>query len=178
MRHSQPVIRLLTRDDGAAVDAVFDGLSHRSRYLRFHSPMPRLTGPMRTALLNVDGCDRAALVAEVGNGAQGSGAAVGIARLARTGQRGEAELAVAVVDAWQGRGVGQRLLTQLGALALELGYERLHGFVLPENGRVVRLLHRVFPGSVRRWDDGVIRVDCPLGIPEITDDDLLAALVG
>lgn len=42
----------------------------------------------------------------------------------------------------------------------------------------MRLLQRVFPGSLRRWDDGVVRVDCPLGIPEITDDDLLGALAG
>ena len=57
--------RLLTSDDGATVDAVFAGLSERSRYLRFHTAMPRLTGSVRRSLLDVDGHDRAALVAEV-----------------------------------------------------------------------------------------------------------------
>lgn len=81
------------------------------------------------------------------------------------------------MDDRQGCGVGQRLLIDLAALAERLGYERLHGLVLPENRRVLRLLQRVFPGAVRSWDDGVVRVDCPLGTTEITDADLVAALV-
>lgn len=174
MRNLRLTTRPLTCADGATIDAVFAGLSAGSRYLRFHSPMPRLSGPMRTALLNLDGRDRAALVAEVR--CRGRRVPVGVARLARAGP-GEAELAIAVVDAWHGCGVGERLLTDLGALAQELGYELLHGLVLPENRRVVRLLERVFPGAVRHWDDGVVRVDCPLGIPRITDDDLLAAFM-
>ena len=85
---------------------------------------------------------------------------------------------MAVGDAPQGCGVGRRLLTELGEVAHGLGYARLHGFALPENDRVIRLLQGVFPGSSRRWDDDVVRVDCPIGIPEIVDDDILAALLG
>ena len=175
MRSARVALRPLTPDNGAAVDAVFAGLSSRSRYLRFHTPVPRLTAAMRAALLDLDGHDRVALVAEVRRPGLRARHPVGIARMYRTGP-GEAELAVAVVDAWQGRGIGRSLLTELGALARDLGYERLFGLVLPENGAVVRLLQRVFPGAVPRWDDGVVRVDCPLTIPEIADDDLLAAL--
>lgn len=40
---------------------------------------------------------------------------------------------------------------------------------------MVHLLMRAFPGAVPRWDDGVVRVDCPLRTV-VTDDDLLAAL--
>jgi GNAT superfamily N-acetyltransferase len=168
-------IRPLTPDDGAAVDAVFAGLSARGRYLRFHTPVVRLTAAMRTALLDVDGCDRAALVADVRRSGGWGRTPVGIARIIRTGVA-EAELAVAVVDEWQGRGVGRRLLTELGALARDLGHDRLFGLVLPENGAAVALLRRVFPGAVPRWDDGVVRVDCPLTVPEITADDLIVAL--
>lgn len=175
MRNVRLSSRSLTCNDGATIDAVFAGLSATSRYLRFHSPMPRLPGPMRTALLNLDGRDRAALVAEVR--CRGRRIPVGIARLARSGPR-EAELAVAVVDDWHGRGIGERLLTDLGALAEELGYELLYGLVLPENRPAVHLLQRVFPAAVRHWHDDVVRVDCPLRIPHLTDDELLAALVG
>lgn len=177
MRSPRVVLRRLTPDDGAAVDAVFAGLSSRSRYLRFHTPVPRLSGSMRTALLDVDGHDRVALVAEVRRPGGWARDPVGIARLYRTGA-GEAELAVAVVDAWQGRGIGRRLLTELGGLARDLGHDRLFGLVLPENGAVVGLLQRVFPGAVPRWDDGVVRVVCPLTVPEITDHDLIAVLTG
>jgi GNAT superfamily N-acetyltransferase len=129
---------------------------------------------MRAALLNLDGRDRAALVAEIPD--RQGWRPIGIARLARTGV-GQAELALAVVDAWQHRGIGRRLLEALDALAQELGYRELHGRVLPENDRVLRLLQRVFPGSVTQWDDDVLLVRCPLGPPEVTHDDLLAALV-
>lgn len=177
MRSAGVSIRPLTRDDAAAVDAVFAGLSARGRYLRFHTPVARLTTAMRAALLDVDGGDRAALVAEVRRPGRWGRIPVGIARMVRTGA-GEAELAVAVVDDWQGRGVGGRLLTELGDLARDLGYDRLFGLVLPENGAVVTLLQRVFPGAVPCWDGGAVRVDCPLTDPEITDDDLITALTG
>jgi L-amino acid N-acyltransferase YncA len=136
--------------------------------------MPRLTQAMRAALLNLDGRDRAALVAEIPDRA--GWRPIGIARLARTGA-GQAELAITVVDAWQRRGIGHRLTEALGALAKELGYRELHGLVLPENDRVVRLLQRVFPGTLTQRDEDVLLVRCPLGPPEVTHDDLLAALV-
>lgn len=177
MRSARVVIRPLTPDDGAAVDTVFAGLSARGRYLRFHTPVARLTAAMRAVLLDVGGCDRVALVAEVRRPGRWGRDPVGIARMVRTGP-GEAELAVAVIDAWQGRGVGRRLLTELGDLARDLGYDRLFGLVLPENGAVVALLQRVFLGAVPFWDDGVVRVDCPLTVPEISADDLIAALTG
>ena len=118
MRACRPTIRELTGDDGAAVDAVFAGLSTHSRLLRYHSPLSRLTTPARAALLDVDGRDRLGLVAELPS-PTGWGA-VGMARLVRTGPD-EAEIAVEVVDSWQRRGVGLRLLTELGARARRSG---------------------------------------------------------
>ncbi len=151
-------IRPLTRDDGAALDAVFAGMGVQSRFLRFHSPVPRLNHGMRHSLLHLDGRDRAALVAELPS--RDGWAPIGIARLVRTGDR-QAELAVAVVDRWQHHGVGQRLLEALGDLATELGYAELYGDVLPENDVMARLLRRVFPSALRRCDDGVVRVPLP-----------------
>ena len=151
-------IRSLTRDDDAALDAVFAGMGEQSRFLRFHSPAPRLSRGMRHALLDLDGRDRAALVAELPS--RDGWAAIGVARLIRTGDR-QAELAVAVVDRWQRHGVGRRLLEALGDLAVELGYVEIYGDILAENEVMVRLLQRVFPGALPRWDDGVVRVPLP-----------------
>ncbi len=153
-------IRHLNPDDGEAVDAVFAGLSAHSRYLRFHVPMPRLPGSVRRGLLNLDGRDRIALVAEV-PGPTGQ-LPVGVARLGRTGPS-HGELAIAVVDEWHGLGIGRRLLTDLADVAGRTGYTLLHAYVLPENEQVLRLLERVFPGAVRHWDGWVIQVDCPVG---------------
>ena len=152
--------RHLTSADGATVDAVFAGLSEQSRYLRFHTPMPRLPGSMRRSLLDVDGHDRAALVAEV-PGPRGT-SPVGMARLDRTGPC-QAELAIAVVDTWQGLGIGRRLMTELVELADRNGYSLLQAYVLRENRRALRLLETVFPGALVHWDGSVVQVDCPVG---------------
>jgi GNAT superfamily N-acetyltransferase len=169
----EPRIRPLHRDDGAAIDAVFDGLSARSRYLRFHSPMPVLSAADRGRLLDVDGRRHAALVAEMP-----SGEPIGVARLvAHDATR--AELAVAVIDDLQSRGVGRRLVEALAELAGELGYAELFGDVLRDNVRIVRLLRSVFPGARLAWHDGTLRVTCPLNCEDltITDEDMLADLL-
>ena len=151
-------IRSLTRDDGAALDAVFGGMSAQSRFFRFHSPVPRLSGRMRHALLDLDGRNRVALVAELPN--PDGWAPIGIARLVRTGDL-QAELAVAVVDRWQRHGVGRRLLEALGDLAVELGYAEIYAEVHPENDVIVRLLQRVFPNMLPTRDNSVVRVPLP-----------------
>jgi GNAT superfamily N-acetyltransferase len=153
-------IRPLTSADGSALDAVGAAMSAHTRFLRFHAPTPHLTAPLRALLLDLDGRDRAALVAEVPSA--GGWRPVGIARLARSGPD-QAETAIVVIDDCQHHGVGERLLRALAALAEGLGYRQLLGAVLLENDRVVRLLQRVFPGSTVEWDDDVFVVHSPLG---------------
>ena len=106
--HADIHVRPLRRDEAEVLDRVFAGLSPQSRHLRFHSPIPQLTAPVRRALLAVDGRDHVALVA------MARGEPVGIARLIRDPVRShEAEIAFEVVDAWQRRGVGRRLMIAL-----------------------------------------------------------------
>ena len=167
---------LAPEDAGHAVDAVFAQLSPRSRYLRFHTPAPRLTGPVRARLVDLDGRCRAAVVAEA-RGPDGPGP-VGIARLARSGP-GSAEIAVAVGDAWQRRGIGRRLVTAIAALAEELEYSALSGAVLPENVAMLGLVRRVFPWVRAHFDGDVVQLAIPLGAAAatVTDEDVLADLV-
>ena len=163
-------VRPLRRDEGALLDAVFACLSPRSRYLRFHSPVARLTAPMRHALLAVDGRDHVALVA-----VSARGEPVGIARFIRDRQRpDEAEVAFEVVDAWHRRGVGRLLLTALADLAAPVGVKRLHALVLPENAAATALLRSVFPVCLARRDRDATELVCLLdGGWEITMDDIL-----
>ncbi|GAB2987276.1 GNAT family N-acetyltransferase [Saccharothrix stipae] len=163
------VRELHAAEAGNAVDTVFHGLSPRSRYLRFHAPVPRLTAAMRRRLIDLDGDRKAAVVAECHR------KPVGIARLIATGED-TAEIALAVVDPWQRKGVGTKLMAALGRLATDLRYTELHGDVLGENQPMLRLVARVFPGArLTRDEDDVIRVSYPLTF-ELTHEELVADL--
>jgi RimJ/RimL family protein N-acetyltransferase len=160
-------------DAEAVVDTVFAGLSPHSRFMRFHSPVPRLPPSVRARLVDVDGRRHAALVAQV------CGEPVGIARV--IGGAGDgAELAVSVVDAWQHRGIGTALLTAVTELAERLGYRELRGAVLPENVAMQGLARKVAPWLRAHYDGEVVQITVPLGQATwtVTHDDLVADLVG
>lgn len=139
----------LLRDDVAPVLEVFEQLSPRSRELRFLAAKPRLTSTDLRRLTDVDGRDHVALVARsVG------GEAIGIARFVRDQDEPHtAEVAVAVVDAWQGQGVGTMMVTTLSERAREVGVTGFSMVLAHDNEAAVRLLHRA-TGDIRRvgWD--------------------------
>lgn len=169
-----PVVRPLDRAEAeAAVDAVFAGLSPRSRYLRFHSPVPRLPDSVRARLVDIDGTRHAAVVAEADEGV------IGMAQVFGPGH-GTADVAVAVVDAWQRRGIGRRLLTAVATLAEQIGYTQVRGSILPENVAMQRLARSVLPWA-RPWFDGEsVQFLAPIGPAAwtVTHEDLLSDLMG
>ncbi len=131
------MVRPLGAADRDAYVAALDGLSAHSRYLRFAAPKPRFTRREIDYLTDVDGVNHVALVAMGAPGCQG----IAVARYVRTDD-GAAEVAVAVVDAWQGRGVGGTLTTLLLDHAREAGVHALDAHVLTENHASLALLHR------------------------------------
>ncbi len=162
---------------GHVADAVFAGLSPRSRLMRFHAPVPRLPARVRAALVAVDGHRHAAVVA-LASDADGRPAPVGVARVIGPGH-GRADLALAVVDAWQRRGLGRRLLAAVSALAEEIGYTELRGSVLPDNAAMLALARRLHPGVRPRWDGEAVELLVPLGAAAVTttDEDVMADLL-
>lgn len=168
------VVRDLRPDEGDVLDGLLAGMSLHSRYLRFHTPVRRLTASMRRSLLDVDGHDRIALVAE----APGCGP-VGIARAVRDPARpDEAEVAFAVVDAWHRRGVARMLVTVLAERARAAGVRRLVARVLPENAGALGLLRALFPVVLTRPDEDALVLVAVLAEPQDwTVDDLLDDLL-
>jgi RimJ/RimL family protein N-acetyltransferase len=139
-------VRELNPDDGAVLDAVFAGLSTLRRLRRFHGAMPRMPAPTRERLAAVDGRGHLALGAFVG------GEPVGIARLITIGP-GRADLAVEVVDDWQGNGIGARLVREVVALGQTRGITEVVAEVLAENTAMRRVLATTFP-DLRVTDTG------------------------
>jgi RimJ/RimL family protein N-acetyltransferase len=131
-------VRELGPHDAEVLDTVFAGLSTLSRFRRFHGAMPRMPAPTRTLLAAVDGRRHMALGAFVGP------EPVGIARLIAIGP-GRADLAVEVVDEWQGNGIGARLVREVVALGRARGITEVVAEVLAENGAMRRVLALTFP---------------------------------
>jgi RimJ/RimL family protein N-acetyltransferase len=133
-------VERLDPGDRRSVLEVFEGLSDRSRRLRFHGSKPRLPEAEVEALADVGCCGREA----VGATDLVTGEVVGIARFVRDEDDPHAaEVAFEVVDSCQGRGVGGRLLHELTSLAKRDGIERFTAFVLPGNEGALALLRSV-----------------------------------
>ncbi|WP_151082192.1 GNAT family N-acetyltransferase [Nocardioides cynanchi] len=141
----------LAPGDVATVLEVFDQLGPRSREQRFLTAKPRLTAADLRALTDVDDHHHVALVAR-----DRACRPIGVARFVRDpDDPAVAEAAVAVVDAWQGRGVGTGLARALTARARELGVTRVSLTIAHDNEAAVRLMHGVDGVATRvGWDEG------------------------
>ena len=148
-------------------DAYLEGfarLSPESRYLRFAGPKPRLSAADLAFLLDVDHHRHEALVAFECR----SGRGVGIARYVRLpGDPSAADVAVTVIDDWQGHGVGRQLLALLTRRAVEDGITRLHADALRQNRRALRLL-RGAGFRVVAWEGVMASLERTIGAPAET----------
>lgn len=129
---------VLPQDDVQEREFVAQGLTAQSRYLRFLVGLSALPEALVQSFTRVDYHDHFALVAE--SFAGGRQTQVGDARFVREGAAPEAaEFAIAVADAWNGLGVGRRLLCLLIGAARAQGVRQLYGDVLRDNAPMLAL---------------------------------------
>jgi len=149
--------RAIRPDDWHRLQLFHDRLTATSVQLRFHGAKRHLSEPLAHRLTQVDGHDTVAVVATTGT----RGRIVGVARYFRL-DRGTAEVAFVVEDAYQGQGIGRRLMQKLVGEARRNGISEFVADVLPSNTRMLRLLEESGPIRVRNVD-GVdeVRVDLP-----------------
>jgi RimJ/RimL family protein N-acetyltransferase len=135
--------------------AGFERLSEESRYRRFLSPTPRLSGHALTYLTEVDHHDHEALIAID----EARGEAVGVGRFVREpDQPDAAEAAITVIDDWQGRGLGTTLLDLLSDRAREEGIGRFTATLLAENREMLDLFEALGPVQVVDRRAGTIEI--------------------
>lgn len=125
------LIRPITPDDKDALRRGFERMSPDSRYRRFFAPMTRLSTAMLRALTEVDYYNQFAWVALACEDEQTE--LVGVARYIRLPDPATAEVAVAVIDPYHGRGIGTLLLDALVPEALQAGIRRFEGSILSDN---------------------------------------------
>jgi RimJ/RimL family protein N-acetyltransferase len=120
--------RRLQPGDRLAVAEMFLRLSDESRRRRFLSVKPYLTEGDLALLTDVDHAAREAVAA-----LDQDGRIIAIAQYAESPTPGTAEIAVAVIDEYQGRGIGSALVGAIMRCARANGYHRLVATTLWEN---------------------------------------------
>ena len=143
-----------------------------SRYRRFMGAKGGLTRHDLAYFTEVDHVDHealGALDAETGEG-------VGVARYIRLGEGARvAEAAVAVVDDWQGRGLGGELLRRLTARAHANGIDRFHASLFAFNKGMLNLFGALGDMTVRRGG-GIDEIEIDVELPCESGDCLKTAL--
>jgi GNAT superfamily N-acetyltransferase len=155
-------IRQIRPSDEDLLVSGFERLSPESRYRRFLSPLPELTRRMVRYLADVDHHDHEAMVAldeQCKNG-------VGLARYVRNAGRPDtAEVAVTVIDEWQGRGLGTLLLDVISARARAEGIAIFTAVMLAENEEMLDLLKGLGPLRITDRSGGTMTVEVGVAIP-------------
>ncbi len=154
-------VRPIKPDDGPLLIEFFEHLGPESRYFRFFRIKETLEPNEVEFFTHVDYSDRMALIALL------EGRMIGLASYDREGGKDStAEVAFAVADEHQGRGIGTQLLQLLTNHARSHGVERFEAFVLPENRQMMRLFRNSGYELTRTIDEGVFTVDFPVAASE------------
>jgi len=144
---SKVLIRQVQPADAPLLADGFARLSPQSRQMRFLTRKKELSAAELRYLTDVDHHDHEALGAL--NHADGRG--VGIARYIRDAEDPHAaEVAVTIVDDWQGRGLGAELLTRLSNRARSEGICRFTALVAEDNMAMAGLLRNISANLVGR----------------------------
>jgi GNAT superfamily N-acetyltransferase len=156
---AEVLIRPVRPEDKPLFVAGWAELSGETVYRRFLQPRDGLSVEELALFTELDHVDHEAL------GALADGRGVGVARYVRDVARPHvAEAAVVVIDAWQGRGLGGKLLRRLCARATENGIRVFTATLLASNEAVLALLASLGEVVVVRREGAAIEVNVALPV--------------
>jgi RimJ/RimL family protein N-acetyltransferase len=158
-------VRPIAPEDEPLLHQAVAAMSERTVYFRFFSPLKRLPDALAHRLAVVDYNDRFALVA-TSHRPSGKERILGVARYDRARDTDVAEVAVAVIDEYQHRGLGGALLAILARVARQHGIKTFTLIVLPENQQMLGLLRKIGWIHHAKLSGGVY--DISFDLPETT----------
>ncbi len=164
-------LRAIRPDDKQRLVDHFNHLSARSVYFRFFASKLRLTDAELARFTEVDFVNHVALVATLLE--EGEEHLIGVARyIVLQRERGKplrAEVAFAVADAHQGRGIATLLLERLARFAQAGGIEEFEASVLGENNRMLEVFGASGFQVRRSIEGGVFHVTFPTAPTEAAE---------
>jgi acyl-CoA synthetase (NDP forming)/RimJ/RimL family protein N-acetyltransferase len=149
-------LRPIRPDDADRLREMHSRLSADTVYMRFFSMVRILPARDVERLTTVDHDDRVAIIALLRD------EMVAVVRYDRMPGTTEAEVAVVVEDAHQGRGLGPLMLEHLAAAGEERGLERFLANVLPSNRRMIEVFRSAGFAVERAMADGYIELVYPI----------------
>lgn len=150
-------MRPIAPADKAAMGAFFAGLSPESRNRRFLTTKPALSARELAYFTEIDHRRHVGLVAR-----ERAGRIVGVGQYAAwAGEPDAGDMAIAIADDFQGRGLGTALAHDLVARARANGFGRLTATTQPWNVASRRLLGRV-GFAVTGHVDGLVELELSL----------------
>ena len=138
-------IRPIRPEDEPLMVNFHEGLSERSVYLRYFSPLKLSQRVSHIRLIRIcfNDYDREiALVAEL-RGGNGKSQIVGVARLSKMHGTNAGEFAVVVTDQWQRKGLGTELTKRLIQIAKDEKLGRLIAYTLRENKDMQQMCKKI-----------------------------------
>jgi acetyltransferase len=150
-------VRPVRHDDGELEETFVRGLSLESRYQRMLSGGTKVTPEWIDSMTHIDYHRHMAFaVTAVSDGVEQF---VGVGRYVVDAVKSSAEVALVLADAWQGQGLGRRLLETLLEHAAGAGRREAAGVVLATNVAMLGLVHSMgFTVSPEPGDATVKRI--------------------
>jgi acetyltransferase len=161
-------VRAIRPTDATALRRFYAALSPDSRRMRFFSITAGLSDAASISFCTTDHDHREGFVAVIGRHGEGNEIVGHLCVEPDADSRSSAEVAIAVADAYQGQGIGRRLLRAGLEWARHEGITRLTATMLADNGAIHRLLLGCgYPSRVRYVDGGVSEVAIDLAAAKI-----------
>lgn len=147
-------IRPLRPDDVGIEREFVTGLSDETRYSRLLGGAIKVTDEYIRRLTHLDWSREVALAAITMLG--DTETIIGVARYVIDASGTDCEFAIVIADAWQGRGIGRRMLLKLVAVAKLRGLKRIYGEILSTNHAMLGMVRALGFRVTRHADDATI----------------------
>lgn len=152
-------IRALHPEDRDAMLAAVARTGAQSMFRRFFGARRHFSESEIRFFLNIDFVRHVAIVAEIDE--SGKKTIIGGARFVKLDDS-RAEVAFAVIDPYQGQGIGTILMRHIADLARAAGLRNLVAEVLPENTPMLKVMERSGLPMTTRREAGTVHVTLAL----------------
>jgi acetyltransferase len=157
---TEVLVRAIRPEDERLIIEFHAGHSPHTIRMRFFSMVKSLSRESLIRLCHLD-YDRAIALAAIYR-QNGKEHVCGVSRFFMDPESREAEFAIVVGDAWQGKGLGWHLMQRLIDVARQKGVRVLVGDVLSENTQMLQLVQQLGFSRHETEDANVVQVRLPL----------------